>query len=170
MPSPGAPSGLCGASFGAVFRFDGNLVSIAAHQNWTPEIRQANERIFPMPPHPMSLVGRAILEKRVMHIHDLAELGPEYPYRAIQQVMGGRSAVMVPMLREDQPLGVISLYRQQVQPFSESEIELVKTFADQAVIAIENVRLFKELQQRNAEVTEALGQQTATATILRAIA
>jgi two-component system, NtrC family, sensor kinase len=117
----------------------------------------------------MTPLGRAILEKRVVHIHDLAGLGPEFPYRGIQQVMGGRSAVMVPMLREDQPLGVISLYRRQVQPFSESEIALLKTFADQAVIAIENVRLFKELQARTRELGRSVDELKALGEVGRAV-
>jgi len=145
---------LCDSAFGAVFRFDGSLISIAAHHNWTPEILQAHEQVFPMPPHSQSLVGRAILERNVVHVHDIATgLGPEYPYTAIQRALGARTNVFVPMLRDGQPVGVIVIYRQQVQPFSESQIALLQTFADQAVIAIENVRLFKELEARNRDLT-----------------
>ena len=85
------------------------------------------------------------------------------------RVIGIRTMLGVPMLRDGQPIGVIGVWRSQVKPFSDKQIALLQTFADQAVIAIENVRLFKELEARNRDLTDALDQQTATAEILRVV-
>jgi len=110
-----------------------------------------------------SVVGRAYLERRTIHVDDVAALDAEYPdSRTMQQRHGFRTILAVPMLREGVAVGGIGLLRQQVRPFSKTEIELVQTFADQAVIAIENVRLFNETR-------DALEQQTATAGILQVI-
>src|SRR5205823_8842937 len=94
----------------------------------------------------------------------------EYEQHEHQRVGGYRTVLGVPMLRDRNLVGIFSLSRRQVQPFTETQIELVTTFADQAVIAIENTRLFRELQERNRDLTEALEQQTATSDILRVIA
>ena len=126
-----------------------------------------------------SASGRAYLEGRVVHVHDLAEaVGSEYPdSREVQARVGFRSVVYVPLLRHGASIGVMSLHRYQVQPFSEQHIALLEMFAHQAVIAIENARLFAELQESNRElqesnrqVSEALEQQTATAEVLKVIA
>jgi GAF domain-containing protein len=124
-----------------------------------------------LPLRTTSPVGRAFLERRCVHVEDIVPLvETEYPdTREIQARYGFRTVLTVPMLREGKSVGVIALLRFQMRPFAPAEISLVQTFADQAVIAIENVRLFKELQVRNAEVTEALEQQTATAEILKVI-
>jgi len=124
-----------------------------------------------LPLRTTSPVGRAFLERRCVHVEDIVPLvETEYPdTREIQARYGFRTVLTVPMLREGESVGVIALLRFQMRPFASAEISLVQTFADQAVIAIENVRLFKELQARNIEITESLEQQTATADILRVI-
>jgi signal transduction histidine kinase len=126
-----------------------------------------------------SVSGRAFIDRRTVHVHDVSAM-PDDEFRegkALQKQYGGRGTTLaVPLLREDVPLGVITLVRNEVAPFTDRQVALLETFADQAVIAIENVRLFKELQDKNralteahAHVTGALEQQTATSEILRVI-
>src|SRR5262249_40881649 len=119
-----------------------------------------------------SAVGRAVVDRDVVHIEDLlAVAGREFPERiAVTERLGIRTILVAPLMRENEPIGVIVIRRTVVRPFSEKQIKLLKTFADQAVIAIENVRLFKEIQERNSELREALEQQTATSEILGVIA
>src|SRR5262245_472071 len=153
---------LCGATYGAVFRYDGELISLAAHHNLDEPALEALNRIWPMRPDTTTLVGRTILKCKVLHIPDYQrETGytTAAPYRAS---LGIRTCVTVPMLRDRSAIGVIALYRREVALYSDREIELVKAFADQAVIAIENTRLLNELR-------ESLQQQTATADVLKVI-
>jgi signal transduction histidine kinase len=114
--------------------------------------------------------GRAILDRETIHVHDFAAAGEEFPEgRALALRMGHRTTLSVPMLRDDAAIGVLVLRRIEAQPFSAQQIELAKTFADQAVIAIENVRLFDAEQQRTRELSESLEQQTATSEVLQVI-
>jgi len=168
---------LCDAENVAIRRVvDDSLVGAASYGRDYERIALAGHAISLMRG---SVIGRCVLEKRTIHIEDMAAVSAdEYPEgRALQQRWGFRSMVATPLLREDVAVGTVSLVRWEVRPFTEQQIALLKTFADQAVIAIENARLFEELERRNGElresnrqVTESLEQQTATADILRGIA
>src|SRR2546425_2690875 len=138
-------------------------MSIVAHSGATDEEIKALLRVYPMAPMPDSLGGRTILERAVVHISDVRS-DPTYAYgpRVIQDA-GWRTGLGVPLLREGAAIGLLGMWRRDVRRFSDRQIELLKTFADQAVIAIENARLFNETK-------ESLEQQTATSEILRTIA
>jgi GAF domain-containing protein len=152
---------LCGAERGFIFRFDGEVFRKAADYGIPPEFREFWRQNVIRPGRGSS-TARAALERRTIHIPDVLE-DPEYEMTEAQQVGHFRTVLAVPMLREGALVGVIHIQRTEVQPFTNKQIELVTTFADQAVIAIENVRLFQELK-------EALEHQTATSEILGVIA
>src|SRR2546426_6420645 len=152
---------LCDATFGTVFRFDGELITVAANQDLTPEEIAITNILYPAPATRGIASGRAIVDRAVVHISDIRN-DPDYVARAPVNARGYRTALAVPMLREGSPIGVFVMWRREVRPFTDKQIELVRTFADQAVIAIENVGLFNETK-------EALEQQTATSEILRVI-
>src|SRR5262249_60294978 len=112
--------------------------------------------------------GRVLLEGHTVHIPDVLA-DREYTFSEAQKIAGFRSGLGVPLMREGTPIGVIILWRKRVRPFTEKQIGLVTTFADQAVIAIENVRLFDEVQARTRDLTEALEEQTANSEVLHVI-
>src|ERR1700730_1480885 len=158
---------LCDGVIGAVNTFDGELTHVGAVHNYTPEALAAVQRMYPMRPSRQQLTGRAILSRTIVHVPDVLS-DPEYA-PDIALAGGWRGGLVVPMIRNDVVVGVILVMRAQVGPFSQEQVELLKTFADQAVIAIENVRLFEEVQARTRELSEAPEQQTATADVLKVI-
>ena len=157
---------LTGAETGLIIRQDGEVYRAAAIYGASPEFIEVAKQ-NPIPQGRQSATGRAVLERRVVHIHDVLN-DPEYAWVG-QQAAGVRTILAVPMLREDIVVGVIGCGRREVRPFTAKQIELVQTFADQAVIAIENTRLFEEVQGRTRELTQALEFETATSEVLQVI-
>ena len=159
---------LCSGLFSTAFQFDGEVLHLVATYNLSPEGLDALQRIYPARPTRALAAARAIRERVVVHIPDV-ELEPESQQRAVARAIGWRSALVVPMMREGAPIGVITVARAGPGAFSDSEIELLKTFADQAVIAVENVRLFKELQARTGELTRSVERLTALGEVSHAL-
>jgi signal transduction histidine kinase/putative methionine-R-sulfoxide reductase with GAF domain len=166
---------LAAANHGAMLILDGEFLHLATSHGTTREWHDIAQRVYPIRVDADSASGQAILERRAVFIED-AQNSQVGRVRDLAHTMGYRSLLMVPMLRQDAAVGVIALVWQDAQVLPSEQLPLLQTFADQAVIAIENVRLFTELQEKNlviteahAQVTEALEQQTATNDILRVI-
>ena len=158
---------LCEADMAATARQQGDAYYLVSVYGYPPDVIEYVKTI----PHERgrgSVIGRTVLGAKTVHVTDVLA-DPEYTNLDMQQKLGFRTVLGVPLLREGNPIGVISLVRSSVRPFTEKQIELVTTFADQAVIAIENVRLFDEVQARTRELSAALEQQTATSEVLQVI-
>jgi GAF domain-containing protein/HAMP domain-containing protein/anti-sigma regulatory factor (Ser/Thr protein kinase) len=158
---------LCDAEMAFIFRREGEIYRVSASVGFSPETKALVEA-NPISPGPGTIAGRTALTADIVHIPD-ARLDPEYTWGEFIRVAKTPTMLGVPLLREGVPIGVIVLARQRVEPFSDKEIALVRTFADQAVIAIENARLLGDLRERTRDLQESLEYQTATSDVLKVI-
>ena len=158
---------LCEADMATIARQKGSAYHYATAYNFPPGLEEYLKRV-PHEPGRGSVIGRTLLEGRTVQIPDVL-LDPEYKRLDVQQKAGFRTTLGVPLLREGSPIGVVNLLRRTVQPFTEKQIELVTTFADQAVIAIENARLFEEVQVRTRELTQSVEELRALGEVTQAV-
>jgi two-component system NtrC family sensor kinase len=158
---------LCDADKAFIFRREGTGYRLAANFGFAPDFKEYLEQHL-IEPSRHSLVGRTTLEGRAVHIPDVVA-DPEYTWAEAVERGGFRTMLGIPLTREGVPIGVFQMTRSVVRPFTDKQIELLTTFADQAVIAIENVRLFDEVQARTEQLSESLDQQTAMSEVLRVI-
>jgi len=156
---------VCGARDAVIRRLEGGVLRRVAHHGPIPS---PPDVLVPVVRE--SVAGRAVLERRTIQVADMQAATDEFPVGSgVAREQGFHTILTVPLLRGGAAIGVINVRRSEAQPFTDAQIALLQTFADQAVIAIENVRLFTELGARNRDVTEALERQTATSDILRTI-
>jgi two-component system, NtrC family, sensor kinase len=158
---------LCEADIAAIIRQKGDTYHWATSYGLPPDRSEFVKANLPVELGRATIGGRVLLESKTVHVPDVLEYR-EYGQKA-QKIVGHRAALGVPLMRQGSPIGVVLLMRRMPKPFSDKQIELVETFADQAVIAIENVRLFDEVQTRTRDLAESLQQQTATADVLKVI-
>ncbi len=161
---------LCGATYSVVYRFDGKLIHIAAHDNWTPSALAELQASYPLAPSTESLVARGILQCAAVHVSDIeAESDvPEVSLR-LAHALGYRALLSVPMLREGAPVGAIGVLRAAAGAFTPKQVELLEVFAEKAAIALENARMFQELEARTEELTRTVGELHALGEIGRAV-